>query len=108
MTSLAEAESRFGTVVRGAGGAIFGVERTPSACNRQEEKLQIGTPDGFVRIAVLLNQPDIDVVLRERTAILVMHADELRSPARRDIAGSFMSEPAVILEPAAPTRRRYP
>jgi hypothetical protein len=101
MTSLAEAESRFGTAVRGAGGAIFGIERTPSACNRQEEKLQIGTPDGFVRIAVLLNQPDIDVVLQKRTAILVKHADELRSPARRALAGSS------IPEPAAAARRRY-
>ena len=108
MTSLAEAEGKFGDVVRSAGGAIFGIETGPSVGSRLEEKLQIGTPDGFVRIAVLLNQPDIDAVLRERTAILVMHADELRSPARRDLAGSFMSEPAVILEPAAPTRRRYP
>jgi hypothetical protein len=99
MTSLAEAENRFGTVVRGAGGAIFGVERSPSACNRQEEKLQIGTPDGFVRMAVLLNQPDIDAVLRERTVILVMHADQLRSPARRDLAGSFMLERVVSIRP---------
>jgi hypothetical protein len=45
--------------------------------------------------------------LRERTAILVMHAGQLRSPARRDLAGSLMSEPAAMSE-AAPTRRRYP
>ena len=96
MTSLAEAENKFGPVVRGAGGAIFGIERTTSACNRREEKLQIGTPDGFVRIAVLLNQPDIEAVLRERTAILVKHAGELRSPVRRALAGS----------PEAPVRRR--
>ena len=100
MTSLAEAEDRFGTVVRGAGGTILGIERTPSACNRQEEKLQIGTPDGFVRIAVLLNQPDIDAVLRERTAILVRHAEELRSPERLALGGSSLPGSEV------PPRRR--
>ena len=78
MTSLIEAESKFGSVVRGAGGAIFGIEKAPFVGSRQEEKLQIGTPDGFVKIAVLLNQPDIDAVLRERTSILVRHASELR------------------------------
>ena len=57
MTSLIEAESKFGSVVRGAGGAIFGIEKAPFVGSRQEEKLQIGTPDGFVKIAVLLNQP---------------------------------------------------
>ena len=80
MTSLAEAENKFGRVVRGAGGAIFGVERAPSFGGRQEEKLQIGTLDGFVKIAVLLNQPNINGVLRERTALLVQHARELRAP----------------------------
>ena len=99
MTSLAEAENRFGAVVRGAGGTIVGIERTPSACNRQEEKLQIGTPDGFVRIAVLLNQPDIDAVLRERTAVLVRHAEELRSPERL-LGGPSLPGPEV------PPRRR--
>ena len=93
MTSLIEAESKFGSVVRGAGGAIFGIEKAPFVGSRQEEKLQIGTPDGFVKIAVLLNQPDIDAVLRERTSILVRHAGELRSPARRALAGSFMENP---------------
>jgi hypothetical protein len=93
MTSLIEAESKFGSVVRGAGGAIFGIETAPFVGSRQEEKLQIGTPDGFVKIAVLLNQPDIDAVLRERTSLLVRHAGELRSPARRALGGSFM-EPA--------------
>ncbi len=77
MTSLAEAEGKFGHVVRGAGGTIFGIE-TGASVGRWEEKLQIGTPDGFVKIAVLLNQPNIDAVLRERTAILVKHAEELR------------------------------
>ena len=31
MTGLAEAESKFGYMVRGAGGAIFGIEKSPSA-----------------------------------------------------------------------------
>ena len=57
MTSLAEAENKFGRLVRGAGGAIFGIETAPSFGGRQEEKLQIGTLDGFVKMAVLLNQP---------------------------------------------------
>jgi hypothetical protein len=80
MTSLAEAENKFGRVVRGAGGAIFGVERVPWVGGRQEERLQIGTRDGFVKIAVPLNQPNIAGILRERTALLVRHADELRAP----------------------------
>ena len=70
MTSLAEAENKFGRVVRGAGGAIFGVERAPSFGGRQEEKLQIGTLDGFVKMAVLLNQPNINLVLRERRSVM--------------------------------------
>jgi hypothetical protein len=90
MTSLAEAESKFGHVVRGAGGEIFGIEKAPFVGSRPEEKLQIGTPDGFVKIAVLLNQPNIDVVLRERTAVLVKHARELRTPSHRSLATSFM------------------
>jgi hypothetical protein len=80
MTSLTEAENKFGHVVRGAGGAIFGIERTPGFGGRQEEKLQIGTLDGFVKIAVVLNQPNITGVLRERTALLIKHAGELRTP----------------------------
>ena len=82
MTGLAEAESKFGHMVRSAGGAIFGIEKSPSAGTRQEEKLQIGTLDGFVKIAVLLNQPNIDVVLRERTATIVKHAQELRASSQ--------------------------
>ena len=42
MTSLAEAENKFGRVVRGAGGAIFGVERAPSFGGRQEEIDHVG------------------------------------------------------------------
>jgi hypothetical protein len=74
MISLAEAERKYGAVVRSAGGAIFGIEIGPSLASRHEEKLQIGTPDGFVKFAVSLNQPDIDAVLREQTTILVEHA----------------------------------
>jgi len=51
MTSLAEAENRFGHVVRGAGGVIFGIEKDAFV---HEEKLQIGTPDGFVKMASFL------------------------------------------------------
>lgn len=82
MTTLAEAEREFGQMVRSAGGAIFGIEKCLSVGSRHEEKLQIGTPDGFVKIAVLLNQPNIDTVLRERTAVLVKHAEELRKSSR--------------------------
>ena len=87
MTDLAEAETKFGHMVRGAGGAIFGIEKSPSAGTRQEEKLRIGTPDGFVKIAVLLNQPNIDAVLRERTATIVKHAQELRESSQSTLGG---------------------
>ena len=80
MTSLAEAESKYGHVVQSAGGQIFGIEKAASV-GRQEEKLKIGTPDGFVKIDVVLNQPNIDAVLRERTAGVVEHARELRTPS---------------------------
>jgi hypothetical protein len=79
MTSLAEAESKFAHVVQSAGGQIFGIEKATSV-GRQEEKLKIGTPDGFVKIDVVLNQPNIDAVLRETTAGVVKHARELRTP----------------------------
>jgi hypothetical protein len=79
MTSLAEAESKFAHVVQSAGGQIFGIEKAASV-GRQEEKLTIGTPDGFVEIDVVLNQPNIDAVLRETTAGVVNHACELRTP----------------------------
>lgn len=95
MTSLAEAENKFGRVVRGAGGAIFGVERAPSFGGRQEEKLQIGTLDGFVKMAVLLNQPNISGILRERTALLVKHARELRAPVYPALGVSPNSEAGV-------------
>jgi hypothetical protein len=89
MTSLAAAESKYGPVVQSAGGQIFGIERT--AVGRQEEKLKIGTPDGFVKIDVALNQPDIDAVLRERTAGVVKHARELRTPSPPALGASSLS-----------------
>jgi hypothetical protein len=49
MTSLAEAESKYGHVVQSAGGQIFGIERAASV-DRQAEKLTIGTPDGFIKM----------------------------------------------------------
>ena len=95
MTSLAEAESKFGEVVRRAGGAIFGIERSPSIGNTLDEKLQIGTADGFVKIAVSLDQPNIDAVLRERTALLVKHAEELRKSSEL-IHGSYSNPGAPV------------
>ena len=88
MTSLAEAESKYGHVVQSAGGQIFGIER--AAVGRQAEKLTIGTPDGFVKIDVVLNQPDIDAVLRERTAGVVRHARELRTPSPPALGAAFL------------------
>ena len=88
MTTLAEADRQFGDVVRSAGGAIFGIENGPSVGSRQEGKLQIGTPDGFVKSAVLLHQPNIDTILRERTVILVKHAEELRTSPRPALSSS--------------------
>ena len=92
MTSLAEAENKFGRLVRGAGGAVFGVETAPSFGGRQEEKLQIGTLDGFVKMAVLLNQPNINLILRERTSLLVKHARELRAPVHPALGVSPSAE----------------
>ena len=89
MTSLVEAESKYGPVVRSAGGQIFGIERAASV-GRQEEKLKIGTPDGFVKIDVVLNQPNIDAVLRETTADVIKHAHELRTSSRPTIVGSSL------------------
>ena len=96
MTSLAEAESKYGHVVQSAGGQIFGIERT--AVGTRAEKLKIGTPDGFVKIDVALNQPDIDAVLRAKTAGVVSHARDLRTPSPSALGASFL--------PPEPTRRR--
>ena len=60
-----------------------------------DEKLQIGTADGFVKIAVSLDQPNIDAVLRERTALLVKHAEELREHSRL-IHGSYSNPGAPV------------
>ena len=48
VTSLAEAESKYGHVVQSAGGQVFGIE-TGASLGRGE-KLKIGTPDGFLKI----------------------------------------------------------
>jgi hypothetical protein len=96
MTSVAEAESKYGRVVRSAGGQIFGIERA-GYVGRQEEKLTIGTPDGFVKMGVALNQPNIDAVLRERTAAIVEHARQLRTPSPPALGVSALRE--------APARR---
>jgi hypothetical protein len=48
MTSLAKAEYKYAHVVQSAGGQIFGIEKAASV-GRQEEKLKIGTPDGYVK-----------------------------------------------------------
>ncbi len=63
MTSLAVVESRYGQLVRSVGAQIFGIEG-PASFSREGEKLKIGTPDGFVKIDVRLNQANIDLVLR--------------------------------------------
>ena len=48
MTSLAEAESKYGHVVQSAGGQIFGIERVASV-DRQAERLTIGTRMGLLK-----------------------------------------------------------
>ena len=93
MTSLAEAESKYAHVVQSAGGQIFGIEKAASV-GRQEEKLKIGTPDGFVKIDVVPNQPNIDTVLRETTAVVVKHARELRAPPPPALRNRF-SGPSI-------------
>jgi hypothetical protein len=89
MTSLAEAESKFGHAVESAGGQIFGIEKAASV-GKPQEKLTIGTPDGFIKIDVVLNQPNIDAVLRERIAGVVKHACELRAPAPPALGASAL------------------
>ena len=89
MTNLAEAESKYGHVVESAGAQIFGIERAASF-GQPGEKLKIGTPDGFLKIDVILNQPNIDAVLRERTADVVKHARELRTPPRPSLGNSAL------------------
>jgi len=55
--------------------------------------LKIGTPNGFVTIDVVLNQTNIDAILRERTADIVKHARELRTPPLPAL-GAFSSRSA--------------
>ena len=93
MTSLAEAQSKYGYVVQSAGGQIFGIERAASV-GRQGEKVTIGTPDGFIKIDVALNQPNINAVLRERTVGVVKHARELRAPSPPALGASSSWPPA--------------
>jgi hypothetical protein len=78
MTSLAEAEGKYRSVVQSAGVRVFGIERS-AWCGRQEEKLTIGTPDGFLKVDVVLNQPDIDAILRARATDITKFARELRA-----------------------------
>jgi len=89
MTSLAEAENRYGQVVQSAGARIFGVERL-ALFGGEGEKLKIGTPDGFVKIDVLLNQANIDLVLRETATGIVEHARKLRAPSRPTLGASSL------------------
>ena len=91
MTSLAEAEMKYGYVVQSAGGKIFGIERTHSV-GREEEKLRIGSPDGFVQMVVSLNQPNIDAVLHEKTSVVVKHAGELRGLRVRSLEALLCHE----------------
>lgn len=78
MTSLAEAEGKYGQAVQSAGVQVFGIERS-ARCGRQEERLTIGTPDGFLKVDIVLNQPDIDAILRARAADIAKYARELRT-----------------------------
>jgi hypothetical protein len=89
MTSLAEAESIYGPVVQSAGAQIFGIERS-ALFGREDEKLKIGTPDGFVKIDVRMNQANIDSVLRETAAGIVEHARKLRAPSRPTLGSSSL------------------
>jgi hypothetical protein len=87
MTSLAEAESKYGQLVRGTGAQIFGIERS-ALLGAEGEKLKIGTPDGFVKIDVRLNQANIDLVLRETAVGIVERARKLRAPSHPTLGAS--------------------
>jgi hypothetical protein len=89
MTSLAEAESKYGHLVQEAGAQIFGIER-PALFGGDGEKLKIGTPDGFVKIDVSLNQANIDRILSETAANIVEHARKLRVPSRPTLGASSL------------------
>jgi hypothetical protein len=87
MTSLAEAEAKYGHLVHTAGLQVFGIE-TSAWCGGQEEKLKIGTLDGFLKLDVVLNQPDIDAVLRARAADIARYAHEIRTRALPSLSAS--------------------
>jgi hypothetical protein len=89
MTSLAEAENIYGQLVQSAGAQIFGIER-PAPFSREGEKLKIGTPDGFVKMDVRLNQPNIDLVLRETATGIVERARKLRAPSHPALGASSL------------------
>jgi hypothetical protein len=89
MTNLAEAESKYGQLVQSAGAQIFGIER-PALFGREGEKLKIGTPDGFVKIDVRLNQANIDLVLRETAVGIVERARKLRAPMHPTLGASSL------------------
>ena len=74
---------------RALAGKSSGLKAPLLSAGRQE-KLTIGTPDGFIKIDVVLNQPDIDAVLRERTAGVVKHARELRTPSPPALGASSL------------------
>jgi hypothetical protein len=65
MTSLAGAEAKYGHLV-----------------------LKIGTLDGFLKLDVVLNQPDIDAVLRARAADIARYAHEIRTRALPSLSAS--------------------
>jgi hypothetical protein len=89
MTSLAEAEGKYGHVLQSAGVQIFGIERA-ARWGRQEERLKIGTQDGFLKLDVVLNGPDIDLILRARAAEIAKYARELRSHSIPSLGASCL------------------
>jgi hypothetical protein len=63
MTSLAEAEIKYGYVVQSAGGKIFGIERPPSV-GKEEEKLRMGLCKWLFFLE--FNQTSMRFCMRER------------------------------------------
>ena len=89
MTSLAEAEGKYGHVLQSAGVQIFGIERG-ARCGRPEEKLKIGTLDGFLKLDVVLDRPDIDAVLCARAVEIAKYARELRTHSVPSLTASSL------------------
>jgi hypothetical protein len=81
MTSLDEAQQRYGDLVASAGGKIFGIGKG-NFLGREGEKLQVGSPDGLVKTEVFIGQPSIERVLRERVAGVVARAADYRKDSR--------------------------